>query len=128
MYNIGYIFSVSFDLRTICNELGEVKWKFLEIGVQLGISRNKLMEFKEQRDPLAASIHYWLAGNVKDAQIPLSWSSIVNALESSHVDELGLGRKIRAKYCPGEPFLPLLSTAHTGFLGGGWLIREKLKC
>ena len=92
----------SIDLKTVCDELGEVKRKFLQIGVQVGISHDKLLEFKEMSDPFAASINYWLRGNVKDSQISQSWEAIVAALESSHVDEIGLAKKIKAKYCKGS--------------------------
>ena len=83
-------------MRTICKELGGVKHKFFEIGVQLGIPRNKLMEFKKDDDPLSAIIDYWLSGNVEG--VPLSWRSVSEALESSHVGEIGLAKEIIKKY------------------------------
>lgn len=84
-------------LRTICDELGVIKYKWFEIGVMLGIPRGKLMEFRKEDDPLAAAVDYWLNGNVKS--VPLSWRSIVKAVESGHVGETGLAKRISKKYC-----------------------------
>ena len=78
-------------------ELGEVTHKWFKIGIQLGISRGKLKEFEKEADPLSAVIDYWLDGNVEG--IPVSWRSVVSALESSHVDETGLANRISRKYC-----------------------------
>ena len=86
------------NLMTICMELGEVAHKCFKIGVQLGIPRHILKEFEKEDDPLSAVIDYWLNGNVEG--VPVSWRSIVAALESSHVWETGLANKVSKKYCP----------------------------
>ena len=78
-------------------ELGQIKYKLFEIGIQLGISHGKLKEFEKEADPLSAMIDYWLNGNVEEASV--SWRSVVAALESSHVGETGLANKIKKKYC-----------------------------
>ena len=84
-------------LRAICEELSKADHKRFEIGIQLGIPRGKLEKFEKKDDPLSAIIDFWLRGNVKD--VPVSWRSIVAALESSHVDEAGLANRISKKYC-----------------------------
>ena len=91
------MYATDLNLRNICNELGGIKTKWLEIGIQLGIPRRKLLEFKEDRDPLSAVVEYWLNGNTK---VPVSWKSIVAALKSEHIAEPGLAEKINKKYCP----------------------------
>ena len=89
----------NFNLRMICNELSEVRYKCSKVGVQLGIPSYKLKEFeKADDDPLAAIVDYWLRGNVTD--YPLTWKSVVEVLSSSHVDAKGLADRISAKYCP----------------------------
>ena len=88
------------NLRAICNELGRIKHKYFEIGIQLGIPRNKLLEFT--KDPLSAAMDYWLRGNAMDTPVPISWTSIVTALKSPHVDEGGLADAISKKYCQEE--------------------------
>lgn len=93
-------------LRTLCNELGEVKRKAYEIGIQLGISHSKLVELKQQGDLLAGALDYWLSGNVPD--VPITWESVVDALESPYVDETGCANKIKTKYC------------QTGLYDGSW--------
>ena len=90
------------NLRIICNVLGSIKSKWLVIGVQLGIPRNKLEEFKKEDDPLSAVIDYWLKRNVRESVVPISWQSIVAALKSVYVDESGLADEINKKYCQEE--------------------------
>ena len=85
-------------LKITCMELGRVACKWFKIGIQLGIPRGKLKEFEKEDDPLSAIIDYWLSGNVGEDD-PVSWRSIVAALESSHVDEPGLANRISKKYC-----------------------------
>ena len=83
-----------FDLRTIYNELAVVKYKWFKIGIQLNVPHHKLKEFEKEEDPLAAVFDYWLKGNVEG--IPLTWTSIVTALELS---ESGLAKRLKKKYC-----------------------------
>ena len=87
----------SLNLRTLYNELGEIENKAFKIGIQLGIPRSKLMKLKLEEDLLAAALDYWLNGNVPD--IPITWTSIVRALESNYVNETGCAMRIRATYC-----------------------------
>ena len=89
---------MDFNLRILCDELSILKHKYYQIGVQLGISYDKLKEFAKEDDPLAASVDYWLKGNAKEG-IPCCWQSIVDVLKSSHVDEHGIAEKIDKKYC-----------------------------
>ncbi len=77
-----------------------MKYVWFEIGIQLGVPRSKLKEFSKEEDPLAAALDYWLNGNVDD--VPVSWKSIVAALNSSHVGEVGLAKTIGKKYCQQE--------------------------
>ena len=78
-----------------------MRYKWWDIGKKLHVPYHKLKEFEKEVDPLAAVINYWLNGNVKD--VPVTWRSIVAALESSSVDERGLAKIIMDKYCPPEP-------------------------
>ena len=93
---------IGFDLRTICSALGSIKTKWFEVGIQLGIPRNKLLEFKEEHDPLSAVVDYWIRGNVTESDVPISWPSIVEALKSEYVGEPGLAEQISKKYYPKE--------------------------
>ena len=78
--------------------MGTVKREYHSIGVQLGIPEYKLKEFAEERDRLSATINYWLEGNVTgDDAPPISWSTIVNALE--YIDKPQLAKEIKEKYC-----------------------------
>ncbi len=97
--NIFIFFLADFDLKT---ELGGIKTQWVEVGIQLGIPRSKLLEFEEVRDPLSAVVDYCLKGNVSESAVTVSWQSIVKALKSRHVGESGLAEEIRKKYCQGE--------------------------
>ena len=97
---ILHVHTGHFDVRTICKELAEVENKFIKIGVQLGIPRYKLMEFKKDDDPLSAMIDYWFSGNVEGVHV--SWQSIVDALQTSYVGESGLAEKIIEKYIDSQ--------------------------
>lgn len=91
------------DLRTVCNELGEVKDDYFKIGVQLGISLAVLKRFKEEEDPLAAVIDYWLRGNTASH---ITWHTIVEALKSAYVGKYdGLADRIYSKYCSSDTAL-----------------------
>lgn len=82
----------------VCNELAEVAHKAHLIGIQLGVPHHKIAMFKKEEDDiLSAVINYWLCGNVLD--VPVTWNSIIAALESKHVGEPGFAARIREKYC-----------------------------
>ena len=66
------------------------------------LTRNKLLEFKQDPDPLSAVVDYWLKGNVTEPVVPTAWQSIVTALKSVHVGEPGLAQQIHTKYCQQE--------------------------
>ncbi len=87
------------DLKSICNALGSIKTKWHLIGIQLGIPRCKLLEFKKEEDPLSAVVDYWLQGNVTESVSPISWKSILAALKSEYVGEPGLAEQLSKKYC-----------------------------
>ncbi len=82
----------------MCNELGKVKHKWFTIGIQLGIPRYVLEQFKKEDDPLSAAVDYWLKGNVMEpVVVPITWDFLVDALKS--VDEKGCANTISKAYC-----------------------------
>ena len=76
-----------------------MKHKWFEIGIQLGVPRNILKQFKSEDDPLSASVDYWLKGNVVESAVPISYQSLVTALKSKHVGEPALAEETSKKYC-----------------------------
>ena len=101
IYNEKFVTLTAFlDLSTICEELATVKYKWRDIGLKLHVPYHKLKEFEGTKNPFVEVINYWLNGNVKD--VPVTWRSIVTVLESSSVDERGLGKTITKKYCQLE--------------------------
>ncbi len=85
-------------MKTICSDLGKVS-QWFKIGIQLGIPRHVLKQFEEEDDPLSAVVDYWLKGNVTKSTTPVSWKSIVAALEAESVEEKALAESISKKYC-----------------------------
>ena len=77
-----------------------MRYKWWDIGLKLGVPYHKLKEFEEEKNQLAALMNYWLNGNVKD--VPVTWRSIVAALEASSVDESGLAMTLECKYCQSK--------------------------
>ena len=77
-----------------------MRYKWWNIGIKLHVPYHKLKEFEKESDSFAATINYWLNGNVKN--VPVTWRSIVAVLEASSVDERGLAQKIVKKYCQSE--------------------------
>ena len=77
-----------------------MKHRWFTIGIQLGVPHHKLKEFEKEEDSLSAVIDYCLRGNVEG--VPLSWISVVKALQSFHVGETGLAKRIKNKYCQNE--------------------------
>ena len=72
-----------------------MKHKWHKICIQLGISNSKFHEFKENGDPFIEGLDYWLKGNT-DA--PITWGSVVAAVESPSVEEPGLAKTLREKW------------------------------
>lgn len=84
----------------MCKELGTVKYKWFAIGKQLGIPYVKLKEFKKKDDPLMAAIDYLMKNNVK--KVVLDWNSVISALKSPDVGEVGLAKRLALQYCRSE--------------------------
>ena len=72
--------------------------KWFQIGVQLGVSESKLRQIEADYHTLdrrfSEMISFWLNGNT---QVPVSWMSLVQVLESRFVSEKGLANQLREK-------------------------------
>ena len=78
------------------NELAKVSHEARKIGIQLGIPNHKIRQFeKDNNNSFSDIMDYWLKGNT---EVPTTWKSIVNALASPYVGEIGLARLLRKKY------------------------------
>lgn len=91
------MFNTDLNLKSVNNALLAIRTKWFDIGLQLGISRNKLLEFKDDPNPLSAVIDYWLKGNL---DVPVCWKSIVTAVKTEQ--ETQLAEEINKKYCQKE--------------------------
>ena len=72
--------------------------KWFRIGVQLGVNEPKLRQIESDCHTLdrrfSETISFWLNGNT---QVPVSWISLVQVLESRFVSENGLANQLREK-------------------------------
>ena len=75
-------------------ELHDIRSKWYEFGLHLGVPDEKLEEFKEKDDPLSEVIDYWLWGNIRDKLV--TWRHIVHTLRAT--EEATLADKIQTKY------------------------------
>ena len=66
-----------------------------EICIQLNISNKKLHDFEKFDDPFTECLDYWLNGNT---DVPITWGSVVTALESPHVNCNFLAERLREKW------------------------------
>ena len=72
--------------------------KWFRIGIQLGLSESKLRQIGADYHTVdmrfTEVISFWLNGNT---QVPMSWESLVEVLESRFVDEEGLAMRLRER-------------------------------
>ena len=72
--------------------------KWFQIGVQLGVSESKLRQIESDYHTLdrrfSEMISFWLNGNT---QVPVTWISLVEVLDSCFVNEKGLANQLREK-------------------------------
>ena len=85
-------------MKNVIDELACVRGKWYDIGVQLDLSDTELHEIEANyhftNRQFSAVINFWLRGNTL---IPMTWESLIKALESPPVNERGLAKKLREK-------------------------------
>ena len=81
---------------TLMKLLTPVRHRWQEISIQLGVSNNKLRDFKKFDDPFTKSLDYWVNGNT---DVPITWGSVVAALESPHVGEYLFAKTLNIEVC-----------------------------
>ena len=99
--------STSFDLgpelKDLINELAPASDRYYFIGIQLGISNEKLKIIKKdypQETDMCFSemLSYWLKNGVN-----ISWKVVISALESPFVGHKTLAAGLREKYTTSQP-------------------------
>ena len=87
------------DLDLLTQELTEVKQKWYEIGVDLGLEDQDDID-RQYSDP-DVCLREILRAELQHSA-PTTWRNIVDALRSPDVRESQLGDQLEAKYCPSE--------------------------
>ena len=88
------------DLDLLTQELTEVKLKWYEIGVDLGL-KDEVKNIHRQYSDLDVCLRETLRAELQHPQ-PTTWRNIVDALRSPGVRESQLADQLEAKYCPSE--------------------------
>ena len=93
------------DLKLLHHELHSVSDKWYSLGVQLGVSIEKLKCIRRENlltsECLLDMLNSWL----KCTDPPHTWKALVEALESSPIEEKTLAQQLRDKYCHVHPTL-----------------------
>ena len=72
-----------------------MKHKWRKICIQLDIPNSKLHQYEKDGDSITNGLDYWLNGNT---DVPVTWESVVAALDAPDVDEPGLAKILREKW------------------------------
>ena len=100
-------------LRVIMEELNDVRAKWNNIGLQLGISVGTLDAIKKQCNDHSDCLRETLTTWLKRYPPPATWGYIIAALRSSTVDETKLASDLEQKYYSTQD----ISTTTTHLLG-----------
>lgn len=87
-----------FNLDTLCKELIPVTHKWFELGEQLGIAKDYLMDIDTPFNYDERCMEMMLRKGLKSANCDITWKKIVNALRSPGVRESRLANQLEAKY------------------------------
>lgn len=97
-----FLLTAGLNLATLRNLLDDVECKYHKIGIQLGISGNKIKAIEanyplvERR--LSEVVSFWLFNHPE-----ASWMILIKALESDSIKEKVLAQRIRRKYSTTGP-------------------------
>ena len=91
------------DLLNVMEELADVRAKWYNIGLGLGLSVGTLnsigTEHSNNSDSLRATLMKWLNAYSP----PPTWSKVVEALRTKTVDEARLAANLEHKFCSSKP-------------------------
>ena len=91
------------DLLNVMEELADVRSKWYNIGLGLGLSVGTLnsieTEHSNTSDSLRATLMKWLNAYSP----PPTWSKVVETLRTKTVDEARLAAHLEHKYCSSKP-------------------------
>ena len=91
------------DQQHVVNELDPVSYKYNEIGLQLGVTLEKLKEIDRLYTNSKDKLREVIAERLRQAQ-PLTWPSIVSILRGDSIKENDLASRLENKYAqaPGK--------------------------
>lgn len=86
------------DLGTLSNKLHGIRAKWKQFGLQLGVDTGTLdgieYEFRNPGNCLMETLKQWLKTHPQP-----TWEAVIQALQSSSVNEKQLGSSLETEYC-----------------------------
>ena len=99
----GQQLSVNDDLAVLLEELINVRAKWYNIGVKLGVGVGTLNAIRAECNNSSDCLRETLAAWLRARPTPTTWSKVVEALNSAIVDEGVLATSLKRKYCSSTP-------------------------
>ena len=84
-------------------ELADVRAKWYNIGLGLGLSVGTLNSIETERNNTSDSLRATLMKWLNAYSPPPTWSKVVEALRTKTVDEARLAAHLECKYCSSKP-------------------------
>ena len=91
------------DLLNVMEELADVRAKWYNIGLGLGLSVGTLDGIKADHSNISDCLREALKTWLKTHLPPPTWSKVVEALRTKTVDEARLAAHLEQKYCSSKP-------------------------
>ena len=99
----GQQLSVDDDLAVLLEELINVRAKWYNIGMKLGVGVGTLNAIRIQYNDPSDCLRETLAAWLRARPTPTTWSKVVEALNSATVDEGALATSMVHRYCSSTP-------------------------
>ena len=91
------------DLLSVMEELADVRAKWYNIGLGLGLCVGTLDGIKADHSNISDCLREALKTWLKTHHPPPTWSKVVKALRTKTVDEARLAAHLEHKYCSSKP-------------------------
>ena len=99
----GQQLTVDDDLAVLLEELINVRAKWYNIGMKLGVGVGTLNAIRAQCNDPSDCLRETLAAWLRTRPTPTTWSKVVEALNSATVDEGTLATSLQHKFCSSIP-------------------------
>lgn len=88
------------DIKVVRSAIYEVRSKWFDIGLELGITVNTLESIKKDNDDVNSCFREMLVYWLKMVDPKPSWSTLIHALREPTIHENALADTLMQKFCP----------------------------